>query len=190
MADQPASDGTEASEKAPDAFRTISEVAKDLDLPQHVLRFWETRFNQIKPLKRGGGRRYYRPQDVELLRGIRTLLYGEGYTIRGVQRILREQGPRFVVAAAQGVVETTIVAEPPGGEGDDEGAAMMARRIVGARGSHAPRAPEPPPAEEIVDEPPQEQQSVGAALPADEIRRLESTLSDLLEMKRLLDQAR
>ncbi|WP_029356118.1 MerR family transcriptional regulator [Bosea sp. 117] len=83
-------------EKGPDAFRTISEVAEDLGLPQHVLRFWETRFPQIRPLKRGGGRRYYRPDDVELLRGIRHLLYSEGYTIRGVQRILKEQGPRYV----------------------------------------------------------------------------------------------
>ena len=88
--------------KSPDAFRTISEVADELDLPQHVLRFWETRFGQIKPMKRGGGRRYYRPDDVELLRGIRILLYGEGYTIRGVQRILKEQGPRFVIAAGRG----------------------------------------------------------------------------------------
>ncbi len=84
--------------KAPDAFRTISEVADELDLPQHVLRFWESRFRDIKPMKRGGGRRYYRPDDVELLRGIRHLLYGEGYTIRGVQRILREQGAKFVQA--------------------------------------------------------------------------------------------
>lgn len=83
--------------KSPDAFRTISEVADDLDLPQHVLRFWETRFTQIKPLKRGGGRRYYRPDDVLLLRGIKHLLYGEGYTIKGVQRILREQGLRHVM---------------------------------------------------------------------------------------------
>ncbi len=82
--------------KAPDAFRTISEAADELDLPQHVLRFWETRFRDIKPMKRGGGRRYYRPDDIDLLRGIRHLLYGEGYTIRGVQRILREQGVRFV----------------------------------------------------------------------------------------------
>ncbi len=79
-------------DKAPDAFRTISEVAADLDVPQHVLRFWESRFSEIKPMKRGGGRRYYRPDDVDLLRGIRHLLYGEGYTIRGVQRILKEQG--------------------------------------------------------------------------------------------------
>ena len=83
-------------DKAPDAFRTISEVAEDLDVPQHVLRFWETRFGQIKPLKRGGGRRYYRPDDVDLLRGIRHLLYGEGYTIRGVQRILKDNGLKFV----------------------------------------------------------------------------------------------
>ena len=75
-------------DKSPDAFRTISEVAEDLELPQHVLRFWETRFTQIKPLKRGGGRRYYRPDDVDLLKGIRHFLYGEGYTIRGVQRTL------------------------------------------------------------------------------------------------------
>ena len=83
-------------EKAPDAFRTISEVADEIDVPQHVLRFWESRFSQIRPMKRGGGRRYYRPDDVDLLRGIRHLLYGEGYTIRGVQRILREQGAAFV----------------------------------------------------------------------------------------------
>lgn len=87
-----------AVDKSPDAFRTISEVAEDLDLPQHVLRFWETRFSQIKPLKRGGGRRYYRPDDVELLKGIRYLLYGEGYTIRGVQRILKEQGLKVVIS--------------------------------------------------------------------------------------------
>jgi DNA-binding transcriptional MerR regulator len=83
-------------DKAPDAFRTISEVAVDLNVPQHVLRFWESRFNEIKPMKRGGGRRYYRPDDVDLLRGIRHLLYGEGYTIRGVQRILKDQGLRYV----------------------------------------------------------------------------------------------
>jgi DNA-binding transcriptional MerR regulator len=83
-------------DKAPDAFRTISEVAEEINVPQHVLRFWETRFTQIRPLKRGGGRRYYRPDDVNLLRGVRHLLYGEGYTIRGVQRILREEGLSFV----------------------------------------------------------------------------------------------
>jgi len=89
-------------DKSPDAFRTISEVAEDLDVPQHVLRFWETRFNHIKPLKRGGGRRYYRPDDVDLLKGIRQLLYGEGYTIKGVQRILKEEGVRFVQGVGRG----------------------------------------------------------------------------------------
>jgi DNA-binding transcriptional MerR regulator len=89
-------------DKAPDAFRTISEVAADLDIPQHVLRFWETRFTQIKPMKRSGGRRYYRPDDVDLLRGIRRLLYGEGYTIRGVQRILKEHGIASVQRLADG----------------------------------------------------------------------------------------
>jgi DNA-binding transcriptional MerR regulator len=89
-------------EKSPDAFRTISEVAADLDIPQHVLRFWETRFTQIKPMKRSGGRRYYRPDDVDLLRGIRRLLYGEGYTIRGVQRILKEHGIASVQRLADG----------------------------------------------------------------------------------------
>ena len=76
--------------KTPSAFRTISEVATDLDVPQHVLRFWETKFTQLKPLKRGGGRRYYRPEDVVLLRRVRDLLYRDGYTIKGVQRLLRE----------------------------------------------------------------------------------------------------
>src|SRR6218665_2293041 len=93
-------------EKSPDAFRTISEVADDLDLPQHVLRFWETRFAQIKPLKRGGGRRYYRPDDVELLKGIRHLLYDHGYTIKGVQKLLKVNGQKFVAAAASGDLAT------------------------------------------------------------------------------------
>ncbi|HEX3984177.1 MAG TPA: MerR family transcriptional regulator [Acidisoma sp.] len=81
--------------KAPTAFRTISEVADDLHIPQHVLRFWETKFTQVKPLKRGGGRRYYRPDDVTLLRRIAHLLYTQGYTIKGVQRLLREGGGRL-----------------------------------------------------------------------------------------------
>jgi DNA-binding transcriptional MerR regulator len=101
--------------KAPDAFRTISEAAEELDLPQHVLRFWETRFRDIKPMKRGGGRRYYRPDDIDLLRGIRHLLYGEGYTIRGVQRILREEGIRFVQAVWQDGAP-----QPPHGTHEDE----------------------------------------------------------------------
>ena len=91
-------------EKSPDAFRTISEVAEELSVPQHVLRFWETRFSQIKPMKRAGGRRYYRPNDLELLRGIHDLLYKRGYTIRGVQLILKEEGVAYVTAIGRGEV--------------------------------------------------------------------------------------
>jgi DNA-binding transcriptional MerR regulator len=87
--------GRSRSKKAPNAFRTISEVADDLHIPQHVLRFWETKFPQVKPLKRGGGRRYYRPDDIALLRRISDLLYIQGYTIKGVQRLLREGGGRL-----------------------------------------------------------------------------------------------
>lgn len=102
-------------EKSPDAFRTISEVAKELAVPQHVLRFWESKFPQIKPMKRGGGRRYYRPQDLNLLRGIRHLLYGDGFTIRGVQKVLREQGVRFVVECGRGGAPTMSLS-PTGDE--------------------------------------------------------------------------
>ena len=86
--------GTRRVEKSTSAFRTISEVSGELDVPQHVLRFWESKFSQVRPLKRGGGRRYYRPEDIALLRRIRDLLYTEGYTIRGVQRLLREGGTK------------------------------------------------------------------------------------------------
>jgi DNA-binding transcriptional MerR regulator len=115
-------------EKAPDAFRTISEVAEELDLPQHVLRFWETRFAQIKPMKRGGGRRYYRPDDVDLLRGIRHLLYGEGYTIRGVQRILKDEGIKFVQA-----VWRTGAPQPERGAEDEDGGEEAAATTPGAQ---------------------------------------------------------
>ena len=88
---EPASAGVP---KSPDAFRTIGEVSEELAVPQHVLRFWETKFPQVRPLKRGGGRRYYRPEDVALLRHIRHLLHAEGYTVRGVQKLLRERASR------------------------------------------------------------------------------------------------
>ena len=91
-----------AVEKSPEAFRTISEVAVELDVPQHVLRFWETKFPHVKPLKRAGGRRYYRPEDLDLLRGIRSLLYRDGLTIKGAQKILREQGQRYVMELGRG----------------------------------------------------------------------------------------
>jgi DNA-binding transcriptional MerR regulator len=100
------------AQKSPEAFRTISEVASELDVPQHVLRFWETKFGSVKPLKRGGGRRYYRPDDVDLLRGIRALLYGDGLTIKGVQKILREQGVRYVAEIGRGSASLTPAREP------------------------------------------------------------------------------
>ncbi len=90
MADQ--TKAGRGSKKSANAFRNISEVAAELDLPQHVLRFWESKFSQIKPIKRGGGRRYYRPEDLEVLKGIRTLLYEDGYTIKGVQKLFKEGG--------------------------------------------------------------------------------------------------
>lgn len=124
------------SVKSPDAFRTISEAADALDLPQHVLRFWETRFSQIKPMKRSGGRRYYRPSDIALLQGIRHLLYDEGYTIKGVQRILREQGIAYV--AGQGASQAAAPAEP-----------AAAAKAEPAQ----PRAPEPRPQEPHPQEP-------------------------------------
>ncbi|HEY1736066.1 MAG TPA: MerR family transcriptional regulator [Methylovirgula sp.] len=121
-------------EKSAEAFRTISEVAQDLDLPQHVLRFWESRFAQIRPLKRGGGRRYYRPEDIELLRAIRQLLYGEGYTIKGVQKILKEQGVR-TVASTYGAPGGTFV-PPEGGFGADD----FEESDEDTNGARAPRA--------------------------------------------------
>ncbi|MDH2345530.1 MerR family transcriptional regulator [Bradyrhizobium sp. SSUT77] len=118
-------------DKAPDAFRTISEVAQELDIPQHVLRFWETRFSQIKPMKRSGGRRYYRPDDVDLLKGIRRLLYGEGYTIRGVQRILKEHGVKSVQGLADGAAAVSF-----GAIEDAVGASLMEpEEETGVRGA-------------------------------------------------------
>lgn len=108
--------GRTSANKSPDAFRTISEVSLELDVPQHVLRFWESKFNQIRPMKRGGGRRYYRPEDLELLRGIRQLLYTDGYTIKGVQKVLRENGPRSVAEIGRGlgaIAHPTNEVSPP-----------------------------------------------------------------------------
>jgi len=191
--------------KGPEAFRTISEVAEELDLPQHVLRFWETRFTQIRPMKRGGGRRYYRPDDIDLLRGIRYLLYGEGYTIRGVQRILKEQGPRFVIGAGRGDMTGGF---RPEAEDDVEAAEMEVVAALGdadevaGEGADDNRIDENGHIEPTFD--PREfrpspspatngdanvTKSVGG-LATDEVRRLQTTLSELLDLKRLLDQAR
>jgi len=169
--------------KAPDAFRTISEVAEDLDLPQHVLRFWETRFAQIKPMKRGGGRRYYRPEDVDLLRGIRLLLYGEGFTIRGVQRLLKEKGVGFVVEVGQtGSVQTVTApefdAEVEGSE--EEAVVPPVRRGVASRA--AVRAPAPPVAIQPAPK-------ATFRLAPERRRHMEAVLADLIEAKRLIEQA-
>ena len=154
-------------DKSPDAFRTISEVAEDLDVPQHVLRFWESRFAHIKPLKRGGGRRYYRPEDVDLLRGIRHLLYGEGYTIKGVQRILKGEGVRFVQSIGRGDERAPA---RPAGAGDDAGEGDETADAADLGGeSYAG-----------VDEEP------GGSLAPDDIARLKTALDELLECERVL----
>jgi DNA-binding transcriptional MerR regulator len=153
-------------DKSPDAFRTISEVADDLDLPQHVLRFWETRFTHIKPLKRGGGRRYYRPDDVELLKGIRQLLYGQGYTIKGVQRILKEGGIRSVQAIGRG--ERPADLPPPGAAYD---------------GEDAPADPHDGDEEAA---PAQASGAAPARVAPEDVARLKSALDDLAECERLL----
>ncbi|MBO6891030.1 MAG: MerR family transcriptional regulator [Roseibium sp.] len=198
-----------SQDKSPDAFRTISEVAEDLDLPQHVLRFWETRFSQIKPLKRGGGRRYYRPDDVELLKGIRHLLYGEGYTIKGVQRILKEHGPRFAMQIwrenAPGVAGVASTEQPPQ-------AAIASVSPVESQPS-VDAVPDQLPTGVLADDAPDlqtqstsgglnilsrlrgekpavETPASGVAISKDDIRKLQATLFELLECKRTLDRAR
>ena len=126
------------SGKSAAAFRTISEVAEALDVQQHVLRFWETKFSHVRPLKRGGGRRYYRPEDVALLKRIRVLLYEDGYTIRGVQRLLRESGAKALIAAAEATdaaPERVVAAADP----------TPAPKMPGAGPAEAP-PPEVPPA--------------------------------------------
>jgi DNA-binding transcriptional MerR regulator len=190
-------------DKAPDAFRTISEVADELDVPQHVLRFWESRFREVKPLKRGGGRRYYRPDDVALLRGIRHLLYGEGYTIRGVQRILREHSVKFVQAVWQpgapqpshggddgdGLSEDTDGHRPglqesergrkllsllPSLLADDEAQPALVQARE-PRGLAAQRIAAPPLSQ--------------TGMPREDLRKLKAALNELRECRRLLEAA-
>jgi DNA-binding transcriptional MerR regulator len=171
-------------DKAPDAFRTISEVADELDIPQHVLRFWESRFPQIKPMKRAGGRRYYRPEDVDLLRGIKHLLYAEGYTIRGAQGILRDKGQKFVQTVWQaGLGEADI--EPADGPIEDagEGASEEAPRSLFGLLRSAPRA-----SEEAEGATPQPAATV-PQLSRENVRRLQSALHELRECRQAIDQA-
>jgi DNA-binding transcriptional MerR regulator len=177
-------------DKSPDAFRTISEVGDDLQIPQHVLRFWESRFPQIKPMKRAGGRRYYRPDDVELLRGIRHLLYGEGYTIRGVQRILREQGPRFVQmvwqpGAAQPAEQPEDDASDVSGNADNVATNAPARTLFGLL--KAPPLLSDP--EGGIAERGAKPQSSEPRLTLDHVRRLQSALDEMRECRQIIDQA-
>jgi DNA-binding transcriptional MerR regulator len=156
-------------EKSADAFRTISEAADDLRLPQHVLRFWETRFTQIKPMKRGGGRRYYRPDDMDLLRAIQHLLYDQGFTIRGVQRLLKERGVRAVAALRTDGIDASARA------------ALLEEKAV------APDQPMPP-----VE--PSNMEAGGAPgewrLESVVITSLRAALSEIVEAQRLLAAAR
>jgi DNA-binding transcriptional MerR regulator len=180
-------------DKSPEAFRTISEVAQELGLPQHVLRFWETRFSQIRPLKRGGGRRYYRPPDVLLLKTIRHLLYGEGYTIKGVQRLLKEKGAKEIAVLIENGAER-LPAQPVGPVADDELDADTAAADEASPDGHevpesgiVPGRAEPPPA------------ASGEGMPAAksprpitrrDLDRLRAALMDLAECERVLAAAR
>ena len=160
------------TEKSADAFRTISEVAESLSVPQHVLRFWETRFSQIKPMKRAGGRRYYRPADVELLRGIHDLLYKKGYTIRGVQLILKDEGQAYVSAIGRGEIlprksEVAAGLAPPPG-----------------KAKVAPRPGRSPMARAVDDAP-----RVVHKLSANQSESLRAALRDLGDARKLLDAA-
>ncbi len=158
---------TTVIEKSPDAFRTISEAATELRVPQHVLRFWETKFTQIKPMKRAGGRRYYRPADIETLKGVRGLLYDEGYTIRGVQRIFKEEGNGFVSGVGRGEIT------PRKGDAYREGAPAPGTAKAAPRKGAAPVAA-PVPVSKF---------SVGAA----QAEALRAALGDLTDARKLLD---
>ncbi len=181
------------TDKSADAFRTISEVAEELDLPQHVLRFWETRFPQIRPMKRGGGRRYYRPDDVELLKGIRYLLYVRGFTIRGVQRILRESGPRAVMAIGSGDLSglDRLQSGRAGG-----GASVESDEIEDAADESMPVYTTEKPKGGLSNLLRREREGdlvLGSPSPAvtgDGATRLNGVILELLELKRLLDQVR
>jgi len=173
--------------KSPEAFRTISEIAEELELPQHVLRFWETKFTQIKPMKRGGGRRFYRPEDVDLVRGIKGLLYDEGYTIRGVQRLLKQYGNRVAIEYGKGTLQDldslkTGDQQPPEGSKSaldvatvtahsKENVGGLLGRLTGRVEKSSNTANSPP-------------------IANDDLDRLQSTLHELLECKRLLEQTR
>ncbi len=170
--------------KSASAFRTISEVSDELDVPQHVLRFWETKFSQVKPLKRGGGRRYYRPEDLALLRRIRDLLYTEGYTIRGVQRLLRQSGVKAVLQAATEAQDASVdPEETPIQEATvSQGGAVVTAEpgSAPAAATHAQAAPSPP--AEMTPADPAETKK----LSPETRRELESILEELTALRGML----
>ncbi len=167
--------------KSPEAFRTISEVAAELDVPQHVLRFWESRFAQVKPIKRAGGRRYYRPEDVDLLSGIRALLYSDGFTIRGVQKILRDRGLRHVaqVGRASRGQEFEKVSRSPADEIDRS-----------FDRSSRPLQDEPRHARAVIAALEREHSTSSLVLGEEERVKLELLLAELLQLKSRLRAAR
>ena len=181
-------------DKSPDAFRTISEVAEDLDLPQHVLRFWETRFTQIKPMKRGGGRRYYRPQDVDLIKGIRHLLYDQGYTIKGVQKLLRENGNQFIAAVGTGDMAAVAAIAARKQEAAQAAAAAANAPSRGLDDEMLVGEPKVRPSRRFFGLGKAEDEGPVAPgqsrLSKDNRALLQEALFDLLECKRLLDQVR
>jgi DNA-binding transcriptional MerR regulator len=184
-------------EKAPDAFRTISEVADEVNVPQHVLRFWESRFAQIRPLKRGGGRRYYRPEDIDLLRGVRHLLYGEGYTIRGVQRILREEGLAFVQSVWRTSVQESSEADET--EGEQQGSPATREEPQFFAKPSSCQQPQPsalPPEPQLQSPAPALQSPLPPSSPAqhaggegEERDKLRAILDELQECRRVLEAA-
>src|ERR1700754_509209 len=176
-----------AREKSPEAFRTISEVAAELDIPQHVLRFWESRFAQVRPIKRAGGRRYYRPEDVDLLRGIRTLLYREGFTIKGAQKVLRDKGQRHVADLGRAAFADRV--PPPPAETESLPRYARAALAVVERAHAEPEVadvePELEPEFELMPEPESIEASVN-----EEREKLEQLLAELLALKGRLREAR
>jgi DNA-binding transcriptional MerR regulator len=170
-------------DKSPDAFRTISEAAEYLDLPQHVLRFWETRFPQIKPLKRGGGRRYYRPDDVEFLRGLKHLLHAERYTIKGVQKIIKEQGQRAVQAAGNSNAAAQQLGN--GAAIPQQASKNQPAPVVTAPIISRPVNPTPKP---IMKTTPIAPASAPLVMPNSMRGKLEAAMAEMLECRRILAQ--
>jgi len=179
-------------EKSAEAFRTISEVAEIVDVPQHVLRFWETRFVQVRPMKRGGGRRLYRPGDIDLLLGIKRLLYAEGYTIKGVQKLLKENSAAFVAAIGSGDLATAekIVHKKQQEQLQNE---LFPEDILPERKKKASKST----TRKFFGLLKQDEEKGGAGkatktstLSKDNVAALQGVLFELIECKRILDRAR